>query len=524
MRGKIKILAGEVKGMIEKPWLPLREIPEKISYDDVLLLEGVYVAEVFFENGKRLVFSSLSGGIELYYAIYKGKVVYDTDFWRLSKKIKKMTLNKSERTFFERKGYLRPGKTLFNEIHRLRLGYGLLICSNEFKIVELKRKDWNINYKKFLDTLRNSVRMHLNVVEKQKNALLFSGGKDSALLALLLNKEFGVPLKLYSAQYSNPKGFLMSEKDTQRSLYYGKLLGIEISNIQVDCNKLLFEEISYLISLMPFGAHPAIIFEFLFRMIKNDLGSAVVWTGQNADTVYGMGLTDSNLSSAIVRYFLTDSFLATLNDTKNQFLGKVIANLICEMYHFTRKKKIYRPKSSEELYYSAMNGINMMYPYKIKHQKVRKDSTSVEVVRRTIWDNYQSAHLMGMDHQVIRNVGDKNILRIFPYSTVSSMMMFRNISYNFRDLLVPKRYISIYLQKMLGKKAYKELYPTIYAVKNDDVVSNFEKKILYCTEYGKSLLSKSNIQEKQYSMQKVISRAWINEILALLRKQGVIVK
>ena len=76
---------------------------------------------------------------------------------------------------------------------------------------------------------------------------------------------------------------------------------------------------------------------------------------------------------------------------------------------------------------------------------------------------------------------------------------------------------------MLGKRAYKELYPTIYAVKNEDVVSNFEKQILYCTEYGKSLLSRSNIQEKQYPMQKFISRAWINEILELSRKQGVIV-
>lgn len=510
--GTIQLLAGEILGYIDKPWEKLVDTPSKISINDALRLEGNYVIQLNFSENEKMIYSSLSGGFDLFYSVdSEGWIDYDYNFWEIAKRIRKISWDYNECLFFEQKGYLRPGKTLFNEIKRVELGCGIYIKGKEYKILGLNRGKWDIDYNKFLSTIKNSINMNLNVIKEQKNALLFSGGKDSAMLALLLNKEFDVPVALYSAEYVNPKGFSMNAKDVERCQYYSEFLHTPVTKVEVDCHELIFDDIKYLVKRMPFGAHPASIFEFLLQKIEKDLSDVVIWTGQNADTVYGMGNTDSNISTSIVRYFLTDSYLKSFSDTNDQLLGKVIAEVICGLYFFSRKKRLYRPHTSAEYIEYAMNGKNFLGNKKSTYNKVSK-GRNIEDIRHIVWDNYQSAHLTGMDHQVIRNVGNDKICRIFPYSTVCSMMMFRNMHYGVKDILTPKRYISRYLEECLGEKIYRKLYPMAFKLGNDDVVTMFENKVINETNYGKSLQKYSKNNGNTTSIQELVSRAWESEI------------
>ena len=521
MQGKIKILEGEIRGYINSPWDTKKEVPEYISVDEALFLEGVYIAEIDFQDGSKLVYPSLSGGYDLYYAFYNNQICYDTDFFNLAKKVGEISFDKKQISFFLDKGYLEQGKTLFSQIFRVELGCGLYIESNgEYQIIVLKQKNWKIGYEEFVSSIKNSIEMYLD--DNSNNALLFSGGKDSGFLATFLKKEFDISPILYTGKISNPSGFDMNESDTYRSEMYSKELGLVHKVVDINANQYTFEDIAYLVKKMPLAAHAAFLFDKIFLDIKETSGDEMtVWTGQNADTVYGCGFTGSNIPNMLARYFFTDSYLKSLSDTENHLFGKMISELVCLGYQFKRKEKLYPPKKSEDLYRTILNGNIMMS--KCPCLRADKKNISYDEIWHRIWEIYQSAHVTGMDHQVIRNVGNEKIRRCFPFSAVGSMMMFRSVRFTSKDVFEPKRFIAQYLKDFWGKEKFQELYPTDWKVfrKNTNIIDH-ESRIMNNTEYGASL---SRFVEMECNnvvrMQHVLSSAWIKELSIQLMNEGV---
>ena len=60
--GKVTALYGEIVGYISSPWEGLKAVPDRLTWDDAMRLEGVYIAKISFENGDDLIYPSLSGG------------------------------------------------------------------------------------------------------------------------------------------------------------------------------------------------------------------------------------------------------------------------------------------------------------------------------------------------------------------------------------------------------------------------------------------------------------------------------
>ena len=107
-KGEFEILCGDVVGIIYDPLKKAEPIPRKIGWEQALLVEGVYIAKIKFSNGDELVYSSLSGGIDLYYAYDdKGRILYDYDFWNLAKHIGKIKVDYTEKEFFGSEGFLK---------------------------------------------------------------------------------------------------------------------------------------------------------------------------------------------------------------------------------------------------------------------------------------------------------------------------------------------------------------------------------------------------------------------------------
>lgn len=185
-----------------------------------------------------------------------------------------------------------------------------------------------------------------------------------------------------------------------------------------------------------------------------------IWTGQNSDTVYVCGLTGSNIAYMLGRYTLTDSFLNSLSDTKGNLSGKIVSSIICKGYEIKRGIKLYPPQNSYDMYSNLNKGILMMSYSLNRRNPDGISKVDANHVRCKIGDIYQSSHLTGMDHQIIRHAGGTELYRNFPFSTVGSMMMFRNIKLTIKDITNPKYYIGRYLKEFWGQKEYRRLYPT----------------------------------------------------------------
>lgn len=101
--------------------------------------------------------------------------------------------------YFVKKGYFKPSDTFYNEIKRVPIGVGIVQYNNgKTYMVRRPKKDWEVQEKDYQTGLIKSMKLY-SPCEKDY-LLLFSGGKASALLAILMKKEFGISPNLVMAQ------------------------------------------------------------------------------------------------------------------------------------------------------------------------------------------------------------------------------------------------------------------------------------------------------------------------------------
>ena len=521
MRVKVRVLVGKITGFINTPWEIESNGIYEVDEKDLIKLEGDYIAEGVMEDSTRIVYPSLSGAYDLFFLNNNHKgLLYSNDFFWIVKQQGKVTYDYQQLDFFLKKGYLMPGKTFFNEVKRVELGKALKINGDNVDIVKLCIDEWNIGYKQFLSTIKYSI---LNRMKSgNKNILLFSGGKDSGFLSVFLKKEFGIDPILYTGNYVEPSGFRMNEKDIERGKIYKEKLGLDLRYSDVNINDFSVDKILYLVERMPMASHLSVLFQFLFNKISELDGDISVWTGQNADTVYGLGNTGSNIPNILTRYMLTNHYINSFSDTKNKVAGRILGQLIGKSYQIKRGIKLYPPRYSYDFIDKAMNGIIMMSDSPLPDKRSITRNVNSDDVRKVVWENYQSAHLTGMDHQIIRNAGDERIERNFPFSSVRSMLMFRSIRFGLKDIMHPKYYISRYLKEFWGRKLYDKLYPVdLSFLKINKDISNFEDNI-FDTNYGKSMLDYLGMKKSDsMNLQNVISKVWLKRMEEIIKSEGI---
>lgn len=477
-------------------------VPEEIEIEQALYLEGEYIAKLQFDSF-TLIYSSMNAAYDLLYFQKEANVIVETDFYKLVSLCEgELTRNTEACDYFIKKGYFRPGDTFYNEIKRVPIGIGLVQYHNgKTYMIRLPKKNWKISEKDYQAGLIASMRLY-NPCEK--DFILFSGGKDSSLLAILMKKEFGITPNLVMAQIEKCD---WDEDYEKRIQYYGRTLDANINVLKLDYDQYSVEKMEYLIKKMPLCTHSAAIYDMMNTYVQQQGGRC--WTGQNSDTMYALGKTGEKLGPMLARYLISDSGLKMLKDVEGFSFG-FIAKLLAGLYSIKWKKGYRCPKYFSELRKSmSESSTGMPLVPKGENGGSRKHKYTVREARNILYEDKMSSNMCGGNSKVIRYAGGIESHTVFPYSSVLMCLIQQNMDANMQSVLKNKPYISDFIIQYIGKKDYKHLYPS--------ELFNFDRRedryyhdILEITNYGKDL--KEYAQYNGKSFQEALSYTWMKMI------------
>lgn len=509
INGKIEIIKGIVNDFIVSKNKYLGYVPDKISIDQSLYLEGNYIVKIIFDK-YELIYSSLSVAYDLFYCNLNNNIFYSTDFFECVSKYGSVTKDNNSIDMFFRHGYFRPGETYFKEIHRLKACEGLIKNKedNTWSLIFLPVSHWNITEKDYQECFINSVG---KLEPRNNDSVLFSGGRDSALLALTLVKEFKIKPLLVMTTIT---GLGFDEGYNERNAFYSSFLNVEQKTIPLSYDDYTFDDVKPLVHKMPICSHLALSFIQMNKYISESNSRS--WTGQNSDSLYCLGKTGDRLGSILDRFLISDKFLATLSDVNGNSLGgKFQAEIVAQAFSHRYGNKFKAPHNINELRYSLLETNLGLISKNDSLIHARNNKVSIKEARYLLYIDKISSHISGSDHRVVQYAGginENNVL--FPYSTVMMTLLQMNMSMRLADILNNKKYISDKIRYYIGNENYNKLYPNEVFNLNP-MVKNYYKGIMSETKYGRSLYSISGSTD----WQKAISISWMKEVFdELIRK------
>lgn len=497
-KGKIQLVCGQVKALIEDVNKYV-ETPEEIEMEQALYLEGEYIVKLKF-NSFCLIYSSISAAYDLFYFEKDGKTVIETDFYKIISLYEgDLTLDAPACDYFVKKGYFKPGDTFYNEIKRVPIGVGV-VQYNDGKtyMVRLQKKDWKISEKDYQMGLIKSIEIY-NPCEK--DYLLFSGGKDSALLAILMKKEFGINLNLVMAQVEKCD---WDEDYEKRIDYYREFLDANTKILKLDYDKYSVEKIEYLIRKMPLCTHSAATFDLMNTYVQERGGRS--WTGQNSDAMYALGKTGEKFGPMFARYLISDYGLKMLKDVEGVSFG-LLAKLLAKLYSAKWNKSYRCANNLSELRKSLLEApTGMPLVPKEENGYCSLQKYSIKEARNILYEDKMSSYMCGGDSRVVRYAGNIESDTVFPYSSVLMCHIQRNMSMKMNAVIKNKPFISDFIISYIGKKDYDKLYPSEF-FNFDRREDRYYHDILNITNYGKDLREYS--QYNGTSFQEALSYAWL---------------
>jgi hypothetical protein len=127
---------------------------------------------------------------------------------------------------------------------------------------------------------------------------------------------------------------------------------------------------------------------------------------------------------------------------------------------------------------------------------------------------------------------------VLPYTASNMLQFFRGLEMNFRDIFAPKRFIYRYLEELLGKSAYNELYrgQARHAPDASSLTwTQWQENVLANTVFGRELREEAIVRglPKQFQaetdwnpsdLQHHLGLYWVNRVLFELEGLGVVVK
>lgn len=499
--GKLSFLRGGAKAYIAGI-NEYRDVPDTIQIQDALYLEGSFVASIKFSE-YEIIYPSLDTNYDVFYFEENGEYHISYDFYDIVEQYKdRLSVNKCAEKHFIKKGYFEPEETFFNEIRRVRIGNAIIRKLDEkfCSIITLPIKKWNVNKEIYKNGLICSIKLN---APYNNEYLLFSGGRDSALLALILKKELNVDIKLITGIVENLE---WDEEYENRVKYFSDKLDCDYKLIPVNYDHYSFDDLIYLVKKMPLCAHTSIIFDTLNRYIEKENGR--VWTGQDSDSMYALGKTGGKMGPILARLILSDAGLKTLKDVEGASPISYLLNICSYVYSRKHKKKVRIPKNIEELRRVMLKSETGMPLISSKEECINsKCSKPKDIfgVRRLLFEDKLSSHLVGGDHRIITYAGNISKKPVYPFSSVLMILIQINIPRGIRESVINKRYISELIKDYIGRKDFRKIYPP--------EVFDFSRKedayyvsILKSTNFGKSLSHISLYQDTTY--QKALSKTW----------------
>lgn len=271
-------------------------------------ISGVYLC-LIIKKENIYIYNDVGGNFRVYFRKI-GKNYFITDNFNYLLK-KKINLDKEQLTFWKNKNYTIGSKTLFKEVKKIPPSSISYFVNNEF----IHQIYFNSNNLKINGNLKTILKKCLDKnlknlkSKKNKNILLFSGGKDSSLIAqyLVRNKINFIPVILNT----NPKIFELEINKTN-AINIAKKNKLNLFSVDIDLYNI---NESTIINSMLFDFHFSILHFEGIKKIKKIFGKNInIICGQTADSIFSFGATANTFSHLISRisYVYNNFLLASL--------------------------------------------------------------------------------------------------------------------------------------------------------------------------------------------------------------------
>lgn len=542
---------GKIKGVVDLNSFKVTSVSRLENLNPGKIPLQVYGEGIFIFSDENYRFSwassDLSGIRDIFYAkLPNGKMVISDNFFEAFSGFPLLTMKLDNLDFFIRHGYLLPGLTFFEEIHRLKVGNRLNLDNGDFSEDDILGKyesKIEISYELFKSAF-DSVFQCERVSDD--DVVLLSGGCDSGLIATLSAIKFSKhPLALTLDGSKNP--YRPIRKDTLLSKRLARFLGLDHLIVDLDLEKESATILNSFTAKMPLAAHFSLGF---FKMVEAAKvhGKRRFWCGQNADSVCMLGPTGDGLGHFFKRFYLSDGYIRSLSDIKNKSVASGLYWLFGQVglkgFEAKRKLSLKQARNFQEFltaYEESEEYLSLLSKnksYQISELPIKIYSLEA---KRKIFDRKIQSFLIGRDPRVVYSAADIfGFDAILPYSATNMLHFFRNFKIGFFDVLKPKRFIYRYLKEILGEKNYdniyslsKKEYEREYNSKEELTDEEYYKKVAksnfgkeLCTavkkiDFPKSILSKfGNIEERYNNNQYLLSFYWINSTLQKARNEG----
>jgi len=476
---------------------------------------------------------------ETYYAKLKeGHFVFSQDFFSLAEMLEKRIEDRESINSFIEHWTFPTGKTYFKEIFRLIPGMdydiqkGVIVYSQKqitTKNLSSSAKKLDTQYELFKSAIDSTIK---ESASKKINGLLLSGGVDSVLLGLVMDK-LSIPFKAYTS--NTTLSFQSAMEDQWDSELIAQKLGWQHEVVLTNLDDISISSLNDIQTLMPVSSHTSFHFLALAKQMKKQ-GVHVAFSGQNMDNLYNLGPTSrmslrrSNLADFIRRIFLTSPYFKTLvANPKTGFISsmawRAIALLFSRLYSFFKKSSFIPPKTVEELVnnYCQSNDYSV-FGNDYEKSKIKKcNISSASDVRSCLLDYKVNNYLMTGPPQSIYQSGNLYGVKVcLPYSSEEMVKMFYTLDMGYKDMIYPKRYVYDYIKELAGM-SYKELLKG-RKISNAPDYQAWVKDMLNNTEFGKSITRAVDTTDNPkgftpaHNLQRYLAKYWVLKTQEKLRR------
>jgi len=535
---------GSIRGRIDpqtlqvSAWRPLADEIRVASDREAILSHGN--ASCWRVDAGRLVFAApdLSGVHDVFYApTPAGSWLIGRDFLELASANQNLDFNHEAVNYFITHGYFYGAETFFRQINRVPAGKRLVfnedgpgqenLFTSLLSGVHPRPRTYE-GFKKIFESICMTEQPGAH------DAILLSGGWDSALLAAQVRRTSSEPVQAVTFKYQPDKD--SNREDIIVAARLASFLGINHHVIPVNLADLSASLLDPLVERMPLAAHMAVNILAGTKDLQSR-GISRTWCGQNADSIYNLGPT-SRLGKGqgkidlVKRLYLSRPFIQTLSDVQKEgvaFPARFAARLGQTLSHLHYKGKSFRiPDNFNELLaaFRQSETYLALLPKSAPAISGLNQTISSREARELLFDEKLSSFLTGRDARVMHYAPEQNGLEsIMPFSSPALLLYFRGLEMGWRDVWSPKRFISQYLIELMGVYDFDRIYgrssttPPVAGKKS----AAWQKELLRSTPFGREIqsvvLSMPETWKKYAaleSMQYSVSLYWFYKIMKKL--------
>ena len=368
----------------------------------------------------------------------------------------------------------------------------------------------------------------------KRPCVLLSGGADSRLVLLLLRERFD---NVQAVTNLSIPTWYESASDVMLAHRIAELTGCTISESCSPYDGVTPQDIDPIIRRMPLCAHGSTGFIAMFKK-ASELNVDSVWSGQNMDGVYNLGVTERpaltplGIGFALRRFFTSEEYISTLRDVpgKSSLKVKAISRIGLAMFkHHFRQKNLQLPVSAAELVHNFHDSGEYTV-FTEKEQKIDDGNFSSPLeVKRRLFDS-KLEYIRGGDPLVISTCGEiNNIPVILPYSEQRMIKYFYNLRLTLRDVMKPKRYVYRYISEFAGKYGNGI---NVFGADKEEARRKFPEiktlneafaEVISSTSYGRFMREKVKAElsgrVSLFRFASLLNTYWLNRVLSILTEE-----